>query len=459
MRDLLRTSARMDQLDPRDRALAFRLAMGVTATEQLLDELITTYVRKPSGLQPQVRDALRLACFELCWLDSPPHVGVSQGVELVRSVAPRAAAMANAVLRRIEEREQPRVVAARERCAEAMDGGPCTEDDLRLASGLPAWLVHRLVADRGLAAAATLASGVLDPAPSMVGGNLHLHGIDDVEGMLRDAGLEPQRTLPVGSFELGAPAGLAASGLVQAVDVVAADRASQLVAALVAPTPESRVLEIGQGRGTKSVLLESASCAYGGPAHIVAIDSEPYKVRVASERMERGGLGAWVRCLPLDGRKLSGTDLPDPLHDPFDLVFLDAPCSGSGTMRRHPEIAASLDESSVTAGEGLLPSLQLELLRAAATRVTSGGTLVYATCSALRAEDEGVIDAFLATPEGARFDVVSATARLGRHAEGSELAGAMAPWVTPEGYLLTGLCPSSLGQADTHFMALLEARA
>lgn len=458
MRDLLRTSAHMERLDSRDRALAFRLAMGVTATERLLDELVDTYVRKPSSLQPQVRDALRIACYELCWLDTPPHVSVSQGVELVRSVAPRAASLANAVLRRVDERERPRIAEARRRCAAAAAGEPCTEDDLRLATGLPAWLVRRLVEDRGLSAAATLASGMLEPAPSTVAANLRLHDIDEAEGLLRDAGLDPRRTLPEGSFELGAPAGLAASGLVQAVDVVAADRASQLVAALTAPAPGLRVLEIGQGRSTKTVLLESAACECGGPAHIVAIDSEAYKVRLASKRMARAGLGKWVQSLALDGRQLAADDLPGCLREPFDLVFLDAPCSGSGTMRRHPEIAASLDERSVEMGEGLLPTLQLELLRAAATCVRAGGTLVYATCSALRAEDECVIDAFLSTPEGQRFAVVPATARLVRRGDDGGLAEALAPWLTREGYLLTGLCPSTLGQADTHFMALLEAR-
>jgi 16S rRNA (cytosine967-C5)-methyltransferase len=84
MRDLLRTSKDLDALDARDRALAFRLAMGVAATQGLLDQMIDAHLRKPRSVEPKVRDALRVAAFELLWMQTPLQVAVSQGVELVR---------------------------------------------------------------------------------------------------------------------------------------------------------------------------------------------------------------------------------------------------------------------------------------------------------------------------------------------------------------------------------------
>lgn len=82
----------------------------------------------------------------------------------------------------------------------------------------------------------------------------------------------------------------------------------------------------------------------------------------------------------------------------FDTVFIDGPCSGTGTMRRHPEIPWRLTENDVTTD---LPKLQLTMLKEAAARVAAGGELIYATCSVFDEENTQVVDAFLNSPEGA----------------------------------------------------------
>ena len=86
----------------------------------------------------------------------------------------------------------------------------------------------------------------------------------------------------------------------------------------------------------------------------------------------------------------------------FDTVFIDAPCSGTGTMRRHPEIPWRLTENDVTSE---LPKLQLTMLKEAAARVAAGGELIYATCSVFDEENTYVVDAFLTSPEGEGFTV------------------------------------------------------
>ena len=86
----------------------------------------------------------------------------------------------------------------------------------------------------------------------------------------------------------------------------------------------------------------------------------------------------------------------------FDTVFIDAPCSGTGTMRRHPEIPWRLTENDVTT---VLPKLQLTMLKEASARVAAGGELIYATCSVFDEENTQVVDAFLASSEGADFSV------------------------------------------------------
>ena len=114
--------------------------------------------------------------------------------------------------------------------------------------------------------------------------------------------------------------------------------------------------------------------------------------------MEAAAIDGHVRCVCCDGRAL------DASLGSFDLVFIDAPCTGTGTLARHPEIAWSLSEDAPEK----LAVLQGELLAAGAARVAPGGRLVYATCSVLVEENERVVEAFLASPAGAGFELVRA---------------------------------------------------
>ncbi len=451
MRDLLRQSDAMARLDERDRAFAFRLAMGVAATVGQLDALLDSHLRRPRDLEPRVRDAMRLSAFELCWMETPARAAVSQGVELVRNVSPRAAGVANAVLRRVADEDLPAVNAARRRC----EDGSCDATDLALASGTPVWLVRQLAASRGMEMARRMLSTRLDAAPTVVAVNPMRHDPDEALQLLAAAGLSPRVASLPGAHVLDTPAGLATSGLVEATDVVVSDVAAQLIARLLSPKPGERVLEVGQGRGTKTLLMQFAAWDHGGLALVDAVDSEPFKTQVACRRMAVAGLSDVVSCHTLDGRRLGETG-HDGICEEYDLVFLDAPCSGVGTMRRHPEIAWQLEPAAVDSRrEPSLPALQVELVQAAASRVAPGGTLAYSTCSALPQEDEDVVQSFLSSKEGARFRLVSATGRLG--GEDGRLRRIAEPWTTGSGCLLTGCADCDLGMADTHFLALMRA--
>ena len=386
-RDLLRGSEALSALDERDRGLATRLVLGATAAEGALDAMIDAHLRRGAHLEPRVRDALRIAAFELVYLGTRDDVAVSQGVELVRRVAPRAAGLANAVLRRVAEKDAALVADARAR----VGSGVVDARDLALVGALPEWLAERALFSLGSERAAVWALGALEPAAPWVAANRALHSLDESTVLLADAGCEPEPGPLPGSLRLGAPSRLAPSGLVERTVVVPCDLAAQEVALLAAPAPGERVLEVGQGRGTKSLLLESATIAAGGPCDITAVEVSPRKSKLAARRMETAGVAGHVRCVCADGRAL-----PDDLGA-FDLVFLDAPCSGTGTLSRHPEIAWSLEPGA----PGELAALQAELLAAAAARVASGGRLVYATCSVLAEENDAVIQAFLASPDGA----------------------------------------------------------
>lgn len=444
-RDLLRRSRGMSALGPRSRALASRLVLGTVATSGELDRVLDSHLRHPSRVEPRVRDALRLSAFETLYLETPAAAAVSQGVELVRGVAPRAAGMANAVLRRIADEDRPELDRARS----SVRSGRADGRAMATVAGVPEWLVDELVDACGRQAACEVVLSQLEPAPIYVAANASLHTPEKAREQLEAAGLEPVGASLPGSFSLARAAGLAGSGLVEDVDVVICDLAAQLVSRIAAPAPGSAMLEVGQGRATKTFLLEGAALAAGAPARIAAVDSIPHKVRIATERVSHGWAD-YVEELVFDARNLSdAANLPNSLDREFDTVLVDAPCSGTGTMRRHPEIPWSLEASSLDATvRGSLPALQLEILSAAASRVAVGGALVYATCSLLAEENEGVVEAFLAdAPEFGLVPVTDAPGVAGLPSDALDVLGGC---VTDGGLFRSH---PALASFDGHFCA------
>ena len=457
-RDLLRGAHEMASLGTKGRALATRLVLGVNVATGELDRRIDAYVTHASGLEPRVRDALRLAAFETLYLDTPRQVAVSQGVELVRGVAPRAARMANAVLRRVSEcrGEVDAARAAVSAAAGVAEGPEASVGQLCVASGYPAWLVERLLAEVGSRGCAAMSACALEPAPVYVAA-----AREDRTGRLAErmsrTGLQPAPTGLPGSWRLGAPGALASSGLVGECDVAACDLAAQLVCR-VAARGAGRILEVGQGRGTKSLLLAQAGrelAGSGDSVRIAGMDVVASKVRVASSRMIEAGVTDVVSCIAFDARQLSDEDaLPAELAGAFDSVLVDAPCSGTGTMRRHPETPWALTAAALDPDvpEGL-PALQLDMLRAASARVRPVGMLAYATCSVVGSENEGVVSAFLASEEGRAFERADILAAPGVTSLPEEARGLLASRITETGSFQSVPEPDSF---DGHFCALLR---
>ena len=429
-RDLLRAYAAMGALDERDRALASRLVLGSVAAEGELDRVIDSRLRRGAKLEPRVRDALRLAVFEVLYLDTPDSVAASQGVELVRSRAKSAAGLANAVLRRVAENAQAFMAeSVPHRC------------------GIPAWLFDRLVGELGEERALAFAQSCLEPAPVYVA-NVPMWVSDrKAADALATAGLltEPCEGIP-GAWRALDAAKVPSCSLVEQSQAVVADLAAQAVAFLAAPEPGDRVLEVGSGRGTKTILMAGHAHRAQGAARIWALDTHAYKAKLAAKRLEAARV-VGVQQVTGDACKLD--ELAASLPEKFDHILVDAPCSGSGTLRRHPEITWSLTPQSVTS----CAELQLAMLKSVAERVAEGGQLTYATCSVLREEDEDVVESFLASPQGADFEV----AALPDVPDVSDVAAvdAMSKLATPAGFMRTYPAP---GACDGHFCAVLRKK-
>ena len=449
MRDFLRTSHRMDVLGERDRALAMRLLLGSVSAVGELDRVLASYLPKRRHLEPKLRDALRLATFEILYLHTPKHVAVSQGVEMARRASAQATGLANAILRRIAADVSPRVDEA---CARLRAGNDeRLLEDLAHVSGQPDWLCQKLVASMGVSVATPLLLHVLEPAPVYVALR---------EGLSHDvlSAFDPHTSVAPQSFFLESPAGLAASDLVAHAKVLPADISSQLVALLALSGREKTLLEIGQGRGTKTILLLQNAALLNHALHITAIDIDPQKVEIARKRLVEAAVDNQVTSVVFNAAKLGAREasgeLPGELAHTFDTVFVDAPCSGAGTLRRHPEIGWSLDEGAVCS-DGILPKVQKDILVAASKKVAAHGTLVYATCSPLYEEDEAVVEAFLATEEGSSFEPEDITESAAFELLSDAGKQVVQKAQTKTGYAHFGYHPDIL-DADQHFLAKLR---
>lgn len=393
VRDILSRGDALDGLSERDAAFAQRLALGVTATEGCLDDALDMYLAKPGKVSARVRCALRISAYEALYLDSPSDVVVSQGVELVRASAKSAAGLANAVLRRVCEHrvafldardavDDQREIVARARCA-----------------GLPVWLVRR-ISRAHLDLADRIVSAHLASAPTAVHLNARLG--DEHPSWLDGAGAR-QLNLP-GSYRVTRVGALARAGVFNHAEAVASDYSAQLIA--TAAVASGSCLEIGAGRGTKTFIMQSQAERAGLERLHVALDLYEGKCAANDRRLRLAGLPT-VFMAHGDARDLDlalqGFDSEHGERCLFDTVFVDAPCSGTGTMRRHGEIPWRLTSTDVSR---VLPSLQLSLLEAAATRVAPGGQLLYATCSIMPEENDHVLCHFLESDAGAAFRIV-----------------------------------------------------
>jgi 16S rRNA (cytosine967-C5)-methyltransferase len=357
------TMLRATDLSARDRAFVTALVYGTVRRQRALDHLLAGIVdRALEALDPPVRAALRLGVAQL--VDGvPAHAAVSATVDAVARRAPHARGFVNAVLRRATTLGPP---------------WPWPEGDDTEAIGIrtshPDWIVERFVADLGLSDARAVLdndnvppSVTLRPNPKWIAADaladdLRAEGIDVTRGAL-----VPDALVVSG---IGDPAALGA-----VVDGCATpqDQASQAVVAALDPQPGDRVLDVAAGPGGKAGAIAER---VGDGGFVVALDLHPARARLVRDAARRLGLPS-LRSLAADAR-----DLPLAPQARFDRVLVDAPCSGLGVLRRRPEARFRIQPDDVDE----LAALQRELVRAAATSLRPGATLVYSVCTLTRAE-------------------------------------------------------------------------
>jgi 16S rRNA (cytosine967-C5)-methyltransferase len=328
--------------------------------------------------------AMRLGAYQLIYLHNiPAHAAVDQSVHLVKGSRYKGfAPLVNAVLRKVADKGS--VVA------------PVFEDDpighMEIATSTPRWLVEKLAIQEGAGEAChilqamnrtpplTLRVNTLRTTREKLVAEFDEAGIAVTPGFLSPFAIKVEDRMP--------PTELVPFG---AGMCTVQDEGAQLIAPLLDPQPGQIVLDACAAPGGKTGHLAQL---FAGRGKVVAADRGAGRVRLISETVKRMRLprvSIVVADLSEKGIPFSG--------ECFDRILLDAPCSGTGVLMRHPEGKWKKDPETIRE----MTRIQADLLEAAVARLKTGGRLLYTTCSLLTEENEEVVDKYLAEHDGVRL--------------------------------------------------------
>jgi 16S rRNA (cytosine967-C5)-methyltransferase len=388
-------------LEAREAGLATELVYGTLRRALALDAALARHATRPlDGVDAAARVALRLGAYQMLFLGTPPHAAVGEAVELAKRVQHgRAAGFVNAVLRSLAR--DPHPVAP-----------PAAEDDpaghVAVAEALPRWLAEEWVAWLGAAEALALARAMNAPAPLYVRSAAR----DELVRRATAAGLDAAAAArsPDGAVLRGT----SVKALARAAGGVAfrvQDEAAQLVSLYAAGHLRGhggRVLDACAAPGGKTFHLAEL---LGPEGEVVAIEIHPRKADELRAEAERRGLAARVRVVCAD----AALAVPGLARASFDAVLVDAPCTGLGTLRRHPELKLRRTAADPTR----MAEIQRAILDACRAYAKPGAPVTYSVCSLTRAEGPEIAAWAVArgltrtpAPEGFPADVLTAEGDL-----------------------------------------------
>jgi 16S rRNA (cytosine967-C5)-methyltransferase len=388
-------------LADRDRALMRRLVATILRRLGTLGHVLSRLLDRgmPSDA-PRAQSALLIGAAQILWMDVPDHAAVDLSVRLVQSDrrAAKYAGLVNAVLRRCAREGEGLIAEVK---GEMLD--------------LPPWLTKRWIAHYGEATAREMATAIgFEPSLDLTVKAEPEQWASRLHGMVLPTG--SVRTLLQGSVTM-LPGFAEGQWWVQ-------DAAAALPARLLGDVAGQTILDLCAAPGGKTAQLALAG------AEVIALDRSP--ARMARLRDNFNRLALQAETVVADAGEWQSTK-----PDGFDAILLDAPCTSTGTIRRHPDVAWLRDESDIAQ----LASLQRRLLQKAVSLLKPGGRLVYCTCSLEPEEGEAAIAELLAADGGLRRVPI----------EPAEVGG-LAELISRDGDLRT--LPCHLPHADPRFAGL-----
>jgi 16S rRNA (cytosine967-C5)-methyltransferase len=359
--------------DPRDRALVEAIVFAALRQRARYDAALAAWMAKPLGRRDApLRALLHVGFAQLDALALPAHAAVAATVDAARALGrTHQAALVNALLRRAQR-----------------DGLPAGDP----TAAWPDWLLQRLRSDWGGDAEAIVTAST-QPGPLWLRVNRQRSDVDTIAQRLHDSRIDARsEPLCADALRIDAPVPVSALPGFADGEVSVQDASAQLVADALAPAIGARVLDACAAPGGKAAHLLERDPSL----RLLALDVDPARLRsigatfarlaigtsAALRQADAADVGAWW-----DGR-------------PFDAILLDAPCSATGVVRRQPDILLHRREADVAA----LVATQARLLDSLWPTLAPGGTLLYATCSILRDENDRQVAAFLARKADATLD-------------------------------------------------------
>ena len=369
------------RLDARDSAFLLELVYGTLRNRALLDWTLNRFSAKPvDTTDAWTRNILRLAAYQMLFLDRVPvSAAVNTAVELAKAHGNKHGYV-NGLLRGLDRK--------RSTIGQPDHADPVVR--LAIQYSHPLWLVRRWALRYGAEATETLLRANNQPAPLTIRTNTLKTTRQALRIALEAEGVTVAETdhAPAGLNILTTPQWLRALQAYRDGWFVVQDQAAQLISLLLSPQPGEMVLDACAAPGGKTTHLAELMQDQGG---VVALELDASRMVRIRENSRRLGM---TSIAPAQG------DATSYHEGSYDRILIDAPCSGLGVLRRHPDGRWNKAEQTVEEHA----SLQRRILRNCASLLKSGGTLVYATCTTEPAENNDVIDWFLAGP-GSSFRI------------------------------------------------------
>ena len=377
-------------LDDQDKGFVTELVYGIIEKKRYLDYMINKVSKiKVRKMQHPVKLVLRMGVYQLVYMDGvTDYAAINESVNIMKKLDKRSASFVNAVLRNISRNLD-----------EVKDISLNTVDKLAIYYSYENWIVENLVKEYGFERTEAILRALsqkpniylrvnrtkLRPGQSMD------YLVGQIIGRLIDQGLEASRVegleeaIKVKGLKSIDKHPLFREGYVSVQDI-----SSILVAKVMNPKRESRVLDLCAAPGGKSTHIGELMENTG---HLISQDIFDHKIKLMNTYARRLGLNN------MEARLGDALVLNDDYIGKFDYVLCDVPCSGMGIVRRKPEIKYKKEEEVLN-----LPDLQYQILENASSYLKEGGIFIYSTCTIFRQENMEVVDRFLANHKDYELD-------------------------------------------------------
>lgn len=363
-----------------DARLLREIVLGTLTWRARLDHHLNAYLKQPiTRLKKPVRNILRSGAYQILFLDRVPgYAVVSESVDLARKYGKGVSGLTNAVLRGLSENRVPVDLPAPE-------DNPA--DCLAVEYSHPDWLVDRWLNRYGYDRTRRLCEAGNVRPPITIRVNPTRTTLDSLVLSLGEDGIQTSGVIDLlGFLKVSSPSGLFETDAYRKGWFSVQGPGAGRVSRLLTTEPGDRILDVCAAPGGKAM-----SAAEQGNVHVYASDANVSRITTLSKNRDRLGLN--IRILASDARSL-------PYATRFDHVLVDAPCTGLGTLSRHPEIRWHRQPDDIVR----MARLQAEILAGAARYVADRGTLIYSTCTTEPEENEQVVENFIAKQSEFRLD-------------------------------------------------------